>query len=299
MIIRRPDKGSHFYLKDGTPFYQIERADGSGLRSVTVRDAFKAGAYRSVTNVLAVLAKPGLDYWKQEQVVLASLTLPREPGEEEHVFAERVIVDSEAQAKKAAEAGTRLHELAAGWLISGKIPVADETDERALSRGEPTQAELLAPFMAWCNSNLHQDNGLMAPPESVVLNHQVGYAGRLDLPVRFADSSAGLLDIKTQDVKRHEKTDEPKPAFYTEWAMQLAAYSRCVFADGSFVPPFPWRLTSVVIDRLKPGCYIKEWTSPANPQASSEHHYQAFVAAAKVWSYLKGGTPGIDLKKAA
>lgn len=286
MIIRRPNKGSHFYLKDGSAFYEIEKADGSGLRPVTVRDAFKAGAYRSVTNVLSVLAKPGLDYWKQEQVVLAALTLPRLPNEEEHVFAERVIVDSEAQAKKAAEAGTRLHELAAGWLTTGRIPAPD-SEER-----------LLAPFQAWCQGNLFVDDGLCGAPETVVLNHGIGYAGRLDIPARLRDGSAALLDIKTQDVDQDAK-GQPKPRFYDEWELQLAAYSRCIFADGSFAPPFPWRLLSVVIDRLKPGCYVKEWTDAANPQVSSERAYQAFVAAAKVWTYIKGGTPGIDAKKIA
>lgn len=286
MIIKRPSKGAHFYCKDGRPFYEIEKADGSGLRPVTVRDAFKAGAYRSVTNVLSMLAKPGLDYWKQEQVILASLTLPRLPGETEHDFAERVIVDSEAQAKKAAEAGTRLHELAAGWLTTGRIPAPD-SEER-----------LLAPFQAWCQSNLFPDNGLAAPPESVLLNHVLGYAGRLDIPARMVDSSVAIIDIKTQDVARDAK-DQPKPEFYPEWPIQLAAYSRCIFADGSFAPPFPWRLISLVIDRQQPGCYAKEWTHPANPQASSEPYFQAFVATAKVWSHFKGGTPGIDAKKVA
>lgn len=286
MIIKRPSKGAHWYLRTGEPYYEIAKADGSGLRPCNIRDAFKIGAYRSVTNVLSALAKPGLDHWKQEQVILAALTLPRLPGEDEHLFAERVIVDSEAQAKKAAEAGIRLHELAAGWLTTGRIPAPD-SEER-----------LLAPFQAWCQSNLFQDDGLCGAPETVVINHSIGYAGRLDIPARLRDGSAALLDIKTQEVDR-DKKDEPKPRFYDEWELQLAAYSRCIFADGSFAPPFPWRLLSVVIDRLRPGCYVKEWTDPANPQVSSERAYQAFVAAAKVWTYMKGGTPGIDAKKAA
>jgi hypothetical protein len=78
--------------------------------------------------------------------------------------------------------------------------------------------------------------------------------------------------------------------------MQLAAYSRATFADGSYQPPMPWRLMSVVIDRLTPGCYVREWTDPANPIPSSEPAYQAFLATARVWTYLKRGTPGLDAK---
>ncbi len=285
MIIRRTPQSSHWYGKDGAPFYSVPKLDGSGMRPTTIRDAFKAGAYRSVTNVLSVLAKPGLDVWKAEQTILSALTLPKLAGENDHEFAERVIVDSQEQAKKAAEAGTRLHELAAGWLVSGQIP-APASEER-----------LLAPFMAWCQSNLDPDAGLLAS-EVVVLNHQHAYAGRLDIAARMNDGSIALLDLKTQEVSRSPK-NEPQPGFYDEYAMQLAAYSRGIFADGSYPPPMPWRLISLVVDRKQPGLYSREWTNPEHVLESSEPHFQAFLAAAKVWSYIKRGTPGIDLKKAA
>lgn len=293
MLIRRPDKSSHWYTRDGLPFYEVPKLDGSGMRPATVRDAFKAGAYRSVTNVLSVLDKPGLDAWKQEQAVLSALTLPRIEGEDEHTFAERILIDADEQSRKAREAGTRLHELAANWLQFGSLPVVAEE-----LPGIPSSQALIAPFQAWCQSNLHPDNGLIMPPESVMINHQYAYAGRVDLPVRMADGSIAIIDAKTQDVKR-DKKDKPKPEFYDEWALQLAAYSRCIFADGSYPPPMPWRLISLVIDRTRPGVYAHEWTDPLNPLPSAEPHFQAFVAVAKVWTYLEGGTPGIDAKKAA
>lgn len=284
MLIKRPDHGAHYYRKNGDPFYTIPKLDGSGDRPVTVRDAFKVGAYRSVTNVLGVLDKPGLDFWKSEQVILSALTLPRQPGENEHEFAERVVVDAQSQTRKAAEAGTRLHELAAWWLIRGEVPAP------------VSETRFLEPFQNWCMANLDLDHGLIAS-EVVVLNHDYGYAGRLDCALRMRDSSIALVDIKTTEVKRSPKND-PKPEFYDEWALQLAAYSRCIFADGSYAPPMPWRLISLVIDRKQPGCYTHEWTDPLNPLPSAEPHYQAFLAAARVWTYIKGGTPGIDAKKA-
>lgn len=301
MLIIRPEKSAHWYLKDGTPFYEVPKLDGSGPRPTTIRDAFKAGAYRSVTNVLGVLDKPGLDAWKQEQVVLSALTLPREENEDEHTFAARAMRDSDEQAKKAADAGTALHDLAGGWLMTGAIAVNEDSEAREIGDLRPTMGNLLAPFQEWCRMNLDQDQGMVMPPESVMLNHQHGYAGRVDFPVRLRDSSIAILDLKTQDVKLNQAKKalgEPKPAFYDEWAMQLAAYSRCIFADGSYPPPMPWRLISLVMDRTRPGLYEKEWTDPANPLPSSESHFQAFLAASRVWSYFKGGTPGIDLKAA-
>jgi hypothetical protein len=285
MIIKRTEKSAHWYLKNGEPFYIVQRADGEGPRTVRITDAYKVGAYRSVTNVLSVLDKPGLDVWKQEQCVLSALTLPRVENEDSQAFAERVLIDAEAQTRKAAEDGTRLHELCGTWLLSGNVPAPDHEREKLL------------PFIEWCEKNLHPTSGLIAN-EGVVLNHQYAYAGRLDVAVRLADGSIALIDMKTQEVKLSPK-GVPKPDFYDEWALQLAAYSRCIFSDGSYPPPFPWRLISLVIDRARPGCYFKEWTDPANPLASSEPHFQAFIAACKVWTYLKGGTPGIDLKKAA
>ena len=74
MILIRRESASHWYLRDGTPFHETERADGKGLRSVTLRDARKVRAYPSVTNVLSILAKPGLDAWKIEQGILDLLT---------------------------------------------------------------------------------------------------------------------------------------------------------------------------------------------------------------------------------
>ena len=64
---------SHWYLQDGRPFHEIANASGTGNRPVTLRDARKVLAFPSVTNVLGVLAKPGLDAWKIEQGIMAAL----------------------------------------------------------------------------------------------------------------------------------------------------------------------------------------------------------------------------------
>jgi len=70
------EKSSHWYLKSGEPYHQVLRADGKGLRDVTLKDAKKVGAMRSVTSVLRVVAKPGLESWKIEQGIMSALTLP-------------------------------------------------------------------------------------------------------------------------------------------------------------------------------------------------------------------------------
>lgn len=272
MLIRRSAESTHFYLKDGTPFYDVPKKDGSGLRPAHVGDAFKAGAYRSVTNVLNVIGKPGLVKWQVEQAILSSLTLPRVMMETEHQFAERVILDAESQTRKAAELGTLMHAYAEDYLQHGSIP-KPERDQ-----------VIMAPFFAWVQQNVNS----VISSENVVLNHRHCYAGKLDANVEMKDGSEAIIDIKSKDVKVNAK-GEPKPEFYEEWAMQLAAYDEALKEHPLYKPK---RLISIVLNRQAPGLFTEEWTE------GKANHFRAFVAACELWSYYKGGTPGRDLKAA-
>lgn len=282
-LIRRNEESAHWYLKSGQPFFETQYADpkrAGQLRPVTISDAFKAGALRSVTSVMKVVAKPDLDYWRQEQTVLAALTLPRLPGEELDEYAYRIIEDSKAQLRKAAEQGTLIHAACSDWVIKRKDPA-------------PELAATMVPFQQWFADNVDE----VIASEVVGVNLREFYAGTIDLPVRLKDKSIAIVDMKSKDIKLDKKTGLPvPPPWYDEWFWQLAAYSRCQFADGSWVPPFPWRLISLVIGRNIPGVWTHEWTAPENPQASSEDAYQAFLCACRLWSFIKGGTPGKDLK---
>jgi hypothetical protein len=62
-----------------------------------------------VTTIIRLAAAPGLELWKQEQMMLAALTLPRSEGELESDWVERVRHDSRQQTRDAAERGTRIH----------------------------------------------------------------------------------------------------------------------------------------------------------------------------------------------
>lgn len=275
MILFRKEDSAHYYLPDGTPFFQVPRANGQGLRNATVTDAFKAGALRSVTNVLDALGKPGLVNWKIEQAILSALTLPRKPEETDHQFAARVLVDSAEQSRKAAEAGTELHDYAARFLMKQEVP-----DDERIHR-------LLQPFFDWAVANV----STVVASEKVMINRESFYAGRLDAALGLIDGTYAIIDLKSQDVKRNPK-GKPLPAFYPEWALQLSAYEHCDWSelDGP-VWPKRWRLLSMVIDRNEPGCYLHEWPE-------STQYFQTFLAAGICWSYQKGGVPGRDREAA-
>ena len=109
MIIKSADSESgHWYAADGSPAYRIKGANGKE-RNTTVRDARSLGLVPSVTTVLGLVAKPGLNTWLQQQVLLAALTLPRIVGESEENWLERVMSDSKSKGRDAMDRGTMMH----------------------------------------------------------------------------------------------------------------------------------------------------------------------------------------------
>jgi hypothetical protein len=69
-------ESGHWYAPDGTPRYEVMGKNGN-MRPATLRDARKMGWYPGVTSIIKCAAAPGLESWKQNQVLLAALTLPR------------------------------------------------------------------------------------------------------------------------------------------------------------------------------------------------------------------------------
>lgn len=208
MLITRKERQTHWYLPDGTPFYDVPYVDPERvgeLRPATIRDAMKAGAFRSVTNVLGVVAKEGLANWRIEQAIISALTLPRRAGENEHDFAYRALVDSEAPTLDAAKDGTLIHDIISQWLMNQLLPP------------DPGMVELIEPFIQWAHTNIKR----VIYSEKVVVNPRQHYAGKLDV---FAEMRAGgyaIIDVKTQELEPDEE-GKLVPDFYPEWPMQLA-----------------------------------------------------------------------------
>ena len=123
----RAESGSHWYTPDGKPFYQIENSSKPGtMRNVTLRDARRVGLYPSVTSVLSIVEKSGLNRWKLEQAVLSAITLPRLDSETDDQFARRVSEDMSEESRKAVDFGSRLHEAIEHYIIGGLFEPDDE-----------------------------------------------------------------------------------------------------------------------------------------------------------------------------
>jgi len=195
-------EGGHWYDKEGNPFYTIERADGKGVRNTTLRDAKKLGLLPSVTTILSVAAKPGLQNWLQQQAILAALTLPRKENESETDYLDRVVNDSKAQGREAADRGTYIHGILESFFDGILLESIPEYCRNA-------EKELKVAF----------GNRLWIPEKSA--SHELGFAGKVDLHAK-GDKVKGIpgvvCDFKTKEVPLE------KVVPYEDHIMQIAAY---------------------------------------------------------------------------
>ena len=213
MIIQEKTHGSqHWYTKQGTPAYTT--IGKTGERPTTLRDARKLGLLPSVTTINGMLSKAGLDTWKQQQVLLAALTLPRADGEAEQEWLARVMQDSKATGREAAERGTKIHAVIEGYFEQMYMPE------------KPAYLDNIDVAL----KDAFGDQPWLAERS---FGHPLGYGGKCDLMAK----TGFIVDFKTKD------TNLDKVDVYFEHEMQLAAYreglgmptARCaiVFVNGT------------------------------------------------------------------
>ena len=269
MILVHRESPSHWYHPNGTPIHDVERADGKGTRPTSLRDARKLGLYPSVTNVLNVLAKPGLDAWKQEQAILSALTLPRRDGEPLDSFARRVVEDMGSQVRDAADLGSAIHAAIENYAQSGEVPT------------NPDVLRLFEPARAWFDAEVAKVHAV----EAVVSHPAWGYAGRVDLVVTLRSTGRpAVIDFKSQK-SRVGKDGKFQPVFYDTWPLQLEAYQRAL---ETRMPELEQAdIASVVIGSTEPvPVSVRIW-----PREESTARFRAFLAARQLWVWSKSYCP--------
>lgn len=191
LIESKESESGHWYTKTGEPAYRTVGTNGVE-RNTTLRDAKKLGLVPSVTTILGLVAKPGLNTWLQQQVLLAALTLPRNDGEHESDWLSRVMSDAKSTGREAADRGTRMHGVLERYFsgVIAEYPIYVKTVSNAL-------LEHFGDTKWWCEKSFAAD----------------GYGGKVDL--------IGL-DIVV-DFKSKEGSLE-KVTAYHEQIMQLSAY---------------------------------------------------------------------------
>jgi hypothetical protein len=229
-IIARSAESVHWYNQDGSPQYTVKAKDGSD-RPTTLRDARKMNLVPSVTTVMKVAASPGLEVWKNEQLLLAALTLPRKPEETEKEFIARVVADSKETGKRAAEAGTLIHEDIERHFVGLQSKLGIKVEEALFEHFK------LNPDHPWL-----AERSFSSP---------LAFGGKVDLycePDRSAPHGL-VVDIKTKDFGPDDKVEA-----YTEHMMQLAAYR-----NGLGIPHA--RCANVFVSRSHEGLIkVVEWS---------------------------------------
>jgi len=202
LISKYTAEAGHWYTEKGDPAYTIIGKNGNE-RATTLRDARKLGYKPSVTMILREAAKPGLDNWKIEQNILASLTLPRIEDETEQDYIKRIRDDAKQQAIKAAERGIEIHK----WIQQGFEGVNHDIDSEAWKYY----------YIAYTALNVVCCSQVWTCEQSFSTEK---YGGKIDL-----HCPKYLFDIKTKESIKDAKT-------WDEHAMQIAAYQEGIGHTG-------------------------------------------------------------------
>lgn len=211
-------ESGHWYKRDGTTCYTLTGKNGK-TRNTTLRDARKLELVPSVTEIMKVMAKPGLERWKQEQVKLSALTLPRIKGETLDEFSRRIDSDASKQALDAQKLGTGIH---------GAI-------ERYFQGQEVKEHKKIVEQLIIV---LRDEFGDQKWSSEKSFSHHFGFGGKVDI-----HSNEWVIDFKTKDFK---KEDMKRKFTITDNLIQLSAYKLGLKVNNA-------KLANIFISRTETG----------------------------------------------
>lgn len=251
-------ESGHFYDIHGNPRYEVEYADkkrAGQFRPATVSDCRKNNWVPSVSVINRMLANPGIEQWRIKQVLLSSLTLPRNIGEDDESFAARVMVDSREQQKKAMELGTKIH------ADIERFYLGQQVDEVALGYALEVDRAIQAEF-----------GSLKFAPEKSFA-HPLGYGGKVDLP--SLEGEGVVVDTKTKEFGPDDEVGG-----HTEHCRQLAAYR-----VGLGIPLA--KCANVFVSTSTPGLVkIVHWK-----EEQLQQEFEVFKRLLEIWQITKKHKP--------
>jgi len=212
ILTEKPKRGGggHWYTREGKAKHTMPLAKGDGVRNTTLRDAKKHGLYPSVTTLLGLFAKPGLQRWKEDQVLRIAFSNPPKLDESYEEYANRCLVMHEKPVEEAASFGTKIHDAIESYW-----------------KGEHIPDELLGyiqPALNW-----KQENQLtFIEFEKMLVNLQHGFAGTVDIVGKGSDNQMFIVDWKTRKTKKGQKVTA-----YDFQIHQIAAYAATYWGEDN------------------------------------------------------------------
>jgi len=256
--------GDHWYNNLGEPKY------GTGLR-----DARKFKYLPSVTSIDKVIANVGLDIWKLNSVIEACIATPFAGFEDDKDYIDWVKKIAFHDSRQKMKLGTVIHHMAERY-IKGK-PLFFQG-----SRSDVW--DIFEPLKDWVDNNLlPPDKGLnvVEGAEVVLVNEELGYAGKSDFKGRLSTGKKVILDFKTTTVKPSDiKKDGTlrKGKLYDSYVRQLTALDMATPSDEVNI------LMSVVVS-TNPECY-GVWTHIWDDKSIGKA-WKEFTGALQIYRSLK------------
>lgn len=257
-------EAGHFYQPDGTPAYEIVGKNGR-KRKTTLRDAKEYGLWPSVTTILGVLDKPGLNRWRENIIVEHTDGTTRLEGESTYSYIGRIMAKAGEKRKEAAERGTRIHAYLERAFAGETMDYPEDSEEAKVIESVFTAVNAIT------GGEAHS-----CEPEVCCPNATERYAGKADLIHRKQQI---VFDFKTKEFVSEDRA----PTGYPEQAMQLAAYGAALGFTSSEM-----RLINIFVSSTEPGLVeVYEHDKPSKWK-------RAFECLARYWWTVKGDDNGAD-----
>ena len=252
IMIKKQEDGGHWYDSKGQPRHTVPYADpDKGMRPTNLRDARKLDLSPSVTSIIKCVQD--FRHYAEQQVVLASLTLPEIAGEPADSRMQRILRDAHSHMNEARDTGIAIHnEL--------RKALARETGYKYADLINPVLKQMAKLRAAMEGDRWEAELSFSCP---------LGYGGQIDAIMYKDDKPICIVDFKT---KAFGLEDLPKKRLtYDEHAMQLVAYAHGMGNVSA-------NLINIFISTSEPGTNIIHQWEP-------EHNARWFAAFSGLLSY--------------
>lgn len=211
---------SHWYTKNGKAMHKVP-GKTVAERDTTITDARKMGLLPSVSGITKVWANQGLDRWKQNATIEATLNYCRadwtgdwstfKQNEEDRFYGEiRARADDGMNA--ASSLGVKIHA-----AIEAELTETDWDFSEIVELSDGRSVALMD--LVYPAINKVRELGIIAVEnEKIVTCIKHGYAGQMDMAYAQKET-VGVLDFKSTKTKPGKKIDVRQGQ-----SMQIAAY---------------------------------------------------------------------------
>jgi hypothetical protein len=244
-----PGESTRAYTADGKCIESVPKADGKGMRGVTIRDFSKLHLVPGVTRVMGdTLAKPGLVRWFKTSAIEKAYKVRPNDGEDVATYRDRILDLLEDERDATTDTGKDFHGCFARFF-EGKTTKDDAVlFERFLDNLEKYRKDFIGDAEVVC------EMGLACAT----------YGGTPDLFTHH-----GLLaDLKTCDLA---KLKDP----YYEHRLQISAYAPLVV---NVTMELPSKYHELYVDRNTQELRVHVWKAE-----EIEQGYLAFKHTLALW----------------